>query len=218
MVCEKTLKKGLLYWNCQTRKWAKAIVAMKRLLVGWIFAKVKVETETTSMFLLPVESHIIANCTGNTDLSDCCYNCRQAGHKINGCSASPYCLACCSMAPPGHKIDLKACKRKQKKEEESRKSNKEQQRSSEENRLEYGWKKKGSSCCFCVGEVLLIQLGRRLDISWFVRTGVLQTNLNHIFQNQNLLHQLCKKSLAQWRVKLVVAAESYVILDNSGWY
>ncbi|XP_061380338.1 uncharacterized protein LOC133320774 [Danaus plexippus] len=90
---------------------AKRIKEVKRLLVGWVSAQVRLlEPRPLRCFRCHIGDHVSAKCTSEVDRSDLCFRCGQPGHRASSCTAPLHCDACAAAGKPAdHRVGGKSC-------------------------------------------------------------------------------------------------------------
>ncbi|XP_075991212.1 uncharacterized protein LOC142986584 [Anticarsia gemmatalis] len=91
---------------------AKKVAVARRLLVGWVSARISVaEARQMRCFRCLGAGHTRAMCDSECDRSDICYRCGQAGHKVGQCSAAPRCVLCAeAKLPAEHRLGGPSCR------------------------------------------------------------------------------------------------------------
>lgn len=96
----------------------RKLASAKRVLIGWVSARVKVlPARSLQCFRCLETGHARYQCTSATDRSTLCFVCGEPNHKANQCGAlSPKCALCADFGlPANHRLGSKHCKPPKKK-------------------------------------------------------------------------------------------------------
>ncbi|XP_075982165.1 uncharacterized protein LOC142980587 [Anticarsia gemmatalis] len=98
-------------WACCPVAAAKKIVDGRRLLIGWVSARVELLPPRERRCYRCLEGgHVCARCTSEVDRSGTCFRCGKPGHIARSCSEAPNCAVCAAAGKPAaHVVGSKAC-------------------------------------------------------------------------------------------------------------
>jgi len=101
---------GTLWVRCPLAV-ANKMVATKRLLVGWVNARIEaLEPKLLQCYKCLKKGHVRAQCGNGVDRAACCYRCGTEGHIARDCKSPVKCPICASLKrPDGHKAGSRAC-------------------------------------------------------------------------------------------------------------
>ncbi|XP_072948772.1 uncharacterized protein [Epargyreus clarus] len=91
----------------------RKLAAAKRILVGWVSARVEIlPARSLQCFRCLEMGHARHQCTSTRDRSALCYVCGEPGHRASQCEAqSPKCALCADLGRPSdHRLGSKRCK------------------------------------------------------------------------------------------------------------
>lgn len=80
---------------------ASKILTGKRIVIGWVSARVRPRVEVSRCFKCHCFGHVAAGCGAEVDRSGQCWRCGGNGHSYKSCEAEPCCVACMAEGATG---------------------------------------------------------------------------------------------------------------------